>query len=323
MDEIKIREATKSDSPDIVELLKVSLGESTEKSIDNWYWKHYENPFGESKIYVATINSEIVGVRAFMQWKWIEKTSGEELRALRAVDTAVSPHHRRKGIFLSLTQHALEKVAEEKFDFIFNTPNEKSIGGYLKLGWVLNRKIPVALIINPFFWLNSKKKMNAYSETALNDVLRNDFVFSTPFMDSDITCPFSKEYFSWRYVKNPLANYKFFNLDNEVLVVYRLKSTKGVTECRVVDIQLLAPNSNKQIKKAISILVKRYFVVSLLKGVSPKLYPHATSFTSVKIEREGPNMVTKKLNFSEKSYNKMLDANSSYWGFNLGEMELF
>ena len=73
MDEIKIREATKSDSPEIVKLLKIALGESTEKSVQNWHWKHYDNPFGESKIYLATIGSEIVGVRAFMQWQWKEK----------------------------------------------------------------------------------------------------------------------------------------------------------------------------------------------------------------------------------------------------------
>ncbi|MEO2051235.1 MAG: GNAT family N-acetyltransferase [Allomuricauda sp.] len=323
MDEIKIREATKSDSAEIVELLKIALGESTEKSVDNWLWKHYDNPFGESKIYLATIGSEIVGVRAFMQWRWLEKSTGKELRAVRAVDTAVSPHHRRKGIFLTLTNHALEKVTEEGFDFVFNTPNEQSIGGYLKLGWVLNRKIPVGLLINPFFWLSSKKQLEQFSKEAQSDIEKNDYHFNSPFMKSDIICPFSKTYFDWRYVKNPLATYKFFKLNEEILIVYRLKTLKGIPECRIVDIQLLKPGSQDKIGKAIAKLAKRYALVSMTQGLVTSKFLIAPVFIALNIVRKGPNMVTKNLNLSATKYEHLLDKNTSYWGYNLGDMELF
>ncbi|BDW93810.1 GNAT family N-acetyltransferase [Muricauda ruestringensis] len=322
MDEIKIREATKSDSPEIVKLLKIALGESTEKSVQNWHWKHYDNPFGESKIYLATIGSEIVGVRAFMQWQWKEKSTGKTLRAVRAVDTAVSPNHRRKGIFLSLTNHALKMVSEEGFDFVFNTPNDQSIGGYLKLGWVLNRKIPVGLVINPFYWLSSKKRLNEYSAKVKIDILENNHSYNTPFIDADIFCPFSKLYFEWRYVKNPLANYQFYKLD-DVLIIYRLKPLKGFMECRIVDVQLLDPNAQGKIKSAISHLIKRYPLVSMVDGLIGTKLIAGGLYVALNLNRKGPNMVTKRLNFPEHKYALLLDKESNFWGYSLGDMELF
>ncbi|WP_418501169.1 GNAT family N-acetyltransferase [Flagellimonas sp.] len=323
MEQINIREAKKSDSAEIVELLKIALGEGTEKSVANWHWKHYDNPFGKSKIYVATIGPEIVGVRAFMQWKWLEKSTGKELRALRAVDTAVSPDHQRKGIFLTLTNHALEMVREENFDFIFNTPNAKSIGGYLKLGWVLNRRIPVNLLVNPLFWFSSKKKIEKLAEGTVPFLETKNSKFHSPFSKSDIECAFSIDYFKWRYVDNPLATYKYFQCNDSVLVVYRLKVTKKITECRVVDIQLLDPNAHSQIKKALTLLSKRYLVVSMADGIVKATLLSSPFFVALRLQKKGPNMVTKNVNLPESKYQDLLNTRSPYWGFNLGDMELF
>jgi len=323
MDKINIREATKSDSPEIVELLKIALGEGTEKSVSNWHWKHYDNPFGVSKIYVAVIGEEIVGVRAFMQWRWLEKSSGKILKAVRAVDTAVSPNHRRKGIFLTLTNHALQKVKEEGFDFIFNTPNDKSIGGYLKLGWVLNRKIPANIILNPLWWLYSRKKLAILSKKTVETINKNKLDFTSAKTQSTLVCPFTVDFFNWRYVQNPLANYQYFQFNQSILLIYRIKKTKKMTECRVVDIQLLQSDAGKYIKKAISKLIKRYPIVSMDQGILSKHIWQSPFFTSPTLHREGPNMVTKNVNLKENEYDSLLDIHSMYWGFNLGDMELF
>ena len=42
-------------------------------------------------------NGRIVGVRAFMQWRWVQE--GKVYKALRAVDTATHPDYQGKGIF--------------------------------------------------------------------------------------------------------------------------------------------------------------------------------------------------------------------------------
>ena len=66
---MKIRSANNNDIPAIVELLKLSLGESLmPKSVAYWQWKHIDNPFGKSPVLVAEKNGELIGVRAFMRW---------------------------------------------------------------------------------------------------------------------------------------------------------------------------------------------------------------------------------------------------------------
>src|SRR5688500_14713579 len=100
---MEIREATLTDIPDIVSLLRISLGEKLlPKSEDYWRWKHINNPFGTSPVIIAKADGQIVGVRAFMRWAW-ESKSGR-LEAVRAVDTATHPLHQGKGIFSKLTK---------------------------------------------------------------------------------------------------------------------------------------------------------------------------------------------------------------------------
>jgi N-acetylglutamate synthase-like GNAT family acetyltransferase len=48
---MEIRPAHENDIPAIVELLKLSLGESLmPKSEAFWRWKHIDNPFGKSPV---------------------------------------------------------------------------------------------------------------------------------------------------------------------------------------------------------------------------------------------------------------------------------
>jgi hypothetical protein len=52
------------------------------------------------------------------------------------VDTATDPGHQGKGIFRRLTLGAVEELTSAGYDAVFNTPNDQSRPGYLKMGWV-------------------------------------------------------------------------------------------------------------------------------------------------------------------------------------------
>ena len=101
---MKIREATHKDIPQILKVLKASLGETSSKKTEEvWRYKHIDNPFGESLVLVAEESSEMVGVRAFMRWQWQQ---GEQVYfAFRAVDTATHPAHQGKGICRHRLRH--------------------------------------------------------------------------------------------------------------------------------------------------------------------------------------------------------------------------
>lgn len=133
---ITTRQATPADEPQILQLAARTLGWGTE---DRWArlfrWKHDENAFGPSPRWVATDDGRVVGFRVFLRWEFTDG-SGRTYRAVRAVDTATDPDYQGRGIFRTLTMAAIEDLRAEGTDFIFNTPNDQSRPGYLKMGWV-------------------------------------------------------------------------------------------------------------------------------------------------------------------------------------------
>jgi hypothetical protein len=79
-----------------------------------------------------------------MRWEF-RHPSGGVRRMARAVDTATLPSHQGQGIFSRLTTAAVEGLTDEGVNAVFNTPNDKSRPGYLKLGWSEVGRVPVAI----------------------------------------------------------------------------------------------------------------------------------------------------------------------------------
>ncbi|HXF74029.1 MAG TPA: GNAT family N-acetyltransferase, partial [Actinomycetota bacterium] len=132
------------DEEQVLALLLASLGPGPagERSPAFFRWKHLANPFGTSFLLVAEAGGRIIGLRAFLRWRF--ELDGREVRAVRAVDTATHPDHQGRGIFRRLTLEALDALRGEA-DLVFNTPNGKSLPGYLKMGWRVVGRVPVSL----------------------------------------------------------------------------------------------------------------------------------------------------------------------------------
>jgi glycosyltransferase involved in cell wall biosynthesis/predicted N-acetyltransferase YhbS len=141
---LDIREATPDDRPAIIELCRASLGWGYNPRFEQLFsWKHDQNAFGPSYMWVATDGDRIVGLRAFMRWEFVR--GGQVLHAVRAVDTATHPDYQGKGLFTAMTLHGLDVIEDDGVDFVFNTPNDKSRPGYLKMGWQEVGKLPVGI----------------------------------------------------------------------------------------------------------------------------------------------------------------------------------
>ena len=144
-DDITVRSATTADDGAVLALLRDTLGKRPEDPYETFFhWKHRENPFGRSPAWLAEHEHRVVGYRTFLRWEFTSP-QGARIRAVRAVDTATHRDFRGRGIFQRLTLAALDHVAEDGVDLVFNTPNDQSRPGYLKMGWSVVGRLPVAV----------------------------------------------------------------------------------------------------------------------------------------------------------------------------------
>lgn len=241
---MNIRKATESDIPKIIELLKLSLGESMiPKSEVLWKWKHLYNPFGKSPVLIAEEGGTLIGVRAFLRWEFWE--NGKIHKACRAVDTATHPDHEGKGIFKNLTLALIEDIKKEGVDLIFNTPNAKSTPGYLKMEWEKWGKLPLKL--NFHFNKSGNQKVVSTSDwDSISKLIRT--LETTPRQGTTIQTRIVPGYLNWRFRDNPLFSYQFLSDGENYLLVYRIKDGKMGREFRICDL-LLSQKLSKSLKK--------------------------------------------------------------------------
>ena len=140
---LEIRRYTEDDEPAVLGLLQASLGWLADEHHATFFrWKHVDNPFGRSPAWIALDGDRVVGLRVLLRWEF-ERASGGA-RAVRAVDTATDPDYQGRGIFSALTMRAIEELTAEGVHFIFNTPNDQSRPGYLKMGWQVVGRLSVS-----------------------------------------------------------------------------------------------------------------------------------------------------------------------------------
>lgn len=314
---MEIREATERDIPSILAVLKASLGEVSSRKTENvWRFKHVDSPFGKSLILVAVENQEIVGVRAFMRWQW--QQHGNLNKCYRAVDTATHPDHQGKGVFKKLTLKAIEIAKEEQGDFIFNTPNEQSLPGYLKMGWEkvgqLRVKIKPTL---PIYWLSKGTTSYSVDKNIGNSEigrLCEDWNNSNR-KSGKVFTPKSAEYLSWRYENNALQDYQVYSSVGFYIAGY-VKQRKYFKELRIVEVIAEDEKSMKEVSKIVKNWIKKFGATFV------SISDNAGLFKNVKILGNfGPVLTVRKLNVPEKEYRELLQLQT--FNYTLGDLELF
>lgn len=143
--EISVRRATPADRPAVFVLAGRALGwEAGPATERHFAWKHDENPFGPSPMWIAEVDGRPAGFRTFVRWELVAP-DGTVHRVVRAVDTATDPDFQGRGVFTALTLAALDELRADGVAFVFNTPNDQSRPGYLKMGWEVVGTLPVGV----------------------------------------------------------------------------------------------------------------------------------------------------------------------------------
>jgi hypothetical protein len=189
-------------------------------------------------------------VRVFLRWRFRDD-HGEDLSAVRAVDTATHPDWRGKGIFSMLTLGALPDLADDGVDFVFNTPNDKSMPGYLKMGWSTIGKVPVAASLASLRSLGrlrgARTAANLWSEPVEVGVPAAEVFADHEEVETLLAIAGRPERFatdrtpaflSWRYRFEPL-HYRALRLGDSLsdgVIVFRVRRRGRALEATVCDV---------------------------------------------------------------------------------------
>ncbi len=241
--ELALRPATPSDREEVLALLGRSLGSDGDPRYPALFaWKHDENVFGPSPMWVATDAGRVVAFRAFMRWEF--ERGGRVLRAVRAVDTATDPDYQGKGLFTRLTKLGLEEMRADGVDFVFNTPNSQSRPGYLKMGWREVGHVPAAVrFVGPLgavAALRSRVPAERWSQPLdvgepLEEWLRRGGVAGREHQPTDVRevrTRTDEAYLRWRF-GTPVLHYRVVD-NGEAAVIVRARRRGAATELALV-----------------------------------------------------------------------------------------
>jgi GNAT superfamily N-acetyltransferase len=323
--DLEIREYTDADEPAVLELLQASLGWVPDEQYGRFFaWKHRENPFGRSPAWVAVDGERIAGFRIFLRWEF--ERGGVVQRAVRAVDTATHPDYQGRGIFSRLTLHAIEELRRDGVAFVFNTPNDQSRPGYLKMGWQPVARLPV------YFRPRSVGSLLAVARARVPAdkwSLPTDAGLSAPEVLSDreavealvracgardgLQTRRSAEFMAWRYGFAPLAYRVMLAGDHlaDGIAVFRLRRRGAAVEAALCDV--LGPAmSRSRIARLLRNVVRESGADYAIR-IGGRNVARATSYP---LPGQGPTLVWRAV-----AQQSMPPADE--WRLVLGDVELF
>jgi len=334
--------------PEILKLVKVTLGNegAVRKTEAFWRWKHEDNYFGPSYGLYSWDEAQALaaGLRVLMRWRFRD-LAGQELSAVRAVDTATHPAYQRQGIFSKLTRQALADLKHEGVDLIFNTPNASSLPGYLKMGWQIVAKWPVYIrALRPIRMLLRKMAPKPASPPAVNlgeyftptimtwqtfaaryGAALQKFVSSWETQRAQVgfRTPRGVDYLQWRYGQHPHLAYGFFALeDTEGLAgvaILRPNWRYGWQEVVLTELFLRQPDlrlGKTFFKNLIMQLQADYLIAHFPEPSFEKALLKQTGF--YKVPAQGMTFTIHPLSSRSQSG---VEARS--WDLTLGDLEIF
>jgi GNAT superfamily N-acetyltransferase len=325
-DTVLLRPVEATDRDAVVALLATSLRRGDDPRFDLLFaWKHEQNAFGPSVQIVAVDGEAIVGFRAFMRWRFEHR--GRVLEAARAVDTATHPDYQGRGIFTRLTLRALELLHDEGVSFVFNTPNEQSRPGYLKMGWRMVGRPPIAVrprsLMSAVRMAQSRAPAERWSEPSdvgadaaqfLHGEARViDALLSSQPAARGLRTVRSPEYLSWRYGPEFLA-YRVLPAAQGAehgVVIFRVRR-RGAAREVVLD-EVLVPDGDRRVATTlVKALAKRTSADSVIRIDGRAL--SADGF--FRLPRQGPIL----------TWRAVCDAHMpalADWDLTMGDVELF
>ena len=319
--DLEVRGALPDEEPAVLDLMRAALGWREEDPNEQFFaWKHHHNAFGPSPAWVALHDGAVVGYRTFLRWQFLDDRD-RVVRAVRAVDTATDPAYQGQGIFRTLSLRGVAELTLAGDALVFNTPNDQSRPGYLKMGWNLSRRLPVGVLPagprSGVRMLTSRVPAQLWSEATsagldAGEALADEAV-ATALLEHAPRQGFrthrTPEYLAWRTSFAPLRYRLLLASQHDPSqggIIFRLRRRGDAVEAAVIE--QLVPDRRTGVS-----LVRRMlresgadYAIGLRTGPSAGLLP---------LPGQGPLLTTRPLAGSPPS--------AGDWALTLGDVELF
>ena len=327
-----------ADIPAIIGLLTASLGPGPGGADrrELFEWKHLRSPFGRSLALVAETEGRPVGLRTFMRWRLRTSRAPGDIVAVRAVDTVTSSDVRRRGVFSSLTDAAVAACEDEGIALVFNTPNDKSLPVYLKMGWQEVIRWPMRLKVrrpDRLLLAAARRELTAGSSVRppagsallpaaemLERPEAEGFVAGLVTPSSGWFTPRTIDYLRWRYVRCPLPYHALVDGDPpRAMILARLRSRGRLREAVVCE-ALCEPGS----ESVLGLLLRRIASEAAVDHAVAHFgegWPSAGALAKAGFRSIGRLSMTFTVRPVRRVTPDPLDPRS--WSLSLGDLEVF
>lgn len=325
---------TEVDRDEAIALMRLSLGDraAVAKTDAYWAWKHEMSVFGCSYVTGArAADDTLASLRIMMRWSF-SAPGGSVRLAVRPVDTATHVDHRRRGLFKRLTLSAIDDLRAQGAAFVFNTPNENSLPGNLKMGWSVVAKWPLyGRPVSPLRLMGSfgsNARLESWSDIAvrdageLEDLVRENELSRTRVGWRTVR---SFEYLGWRYGRIPDVEYQVVSVrtDGKLSGAVLGRLATGIATLPVfivTEIFSRAPSTRSYrmlLRRAARCISAAYLVAHFADGTMERKALRGAGF--VRIPRRGYVWTARSLDPSVLPD----PISSGAWDLTIGELEIF
>lgn len=320
-EDLVVRAAEPGDDATALPMLRAALGKVDDPHYEAFFrWKHHDNAFGPSPAWVALHNDVVVGYRTFLRWEFLRE-GGTVLRAVRAVDTATDPAYRGLGIFRTLTLHGVAELTRAGDGIVFNTPNDQSRPGYLKMGWSVARQLPVGVMprgpgalvsmatsrVPAALWSEATEVGLDAAVALAGSELAGELLRHAP--TGGVRTSRTPAYLAWRTSFGPLRYRLLLARERDPGaggVIFRLRRRGRAVEAAILEQLVPDARTGARLVRRVLTETGADYAIGLRTGRSAGLLP---------LPRQGPLLTTRPLAASPPSPGE--------WALTLGDVELF
>jgi hypothetical protein len=348
---------TENDKPLLLEAMSNILQETGAHSLDgskesSWNWQYQDLPSGESYVYVAKFQNEIIGYYHIPIYEI--KIADQSFKIGHIQSVAILGSYRGKGVFQKLAEFANVDI-NNYVDIIYTFPNNKSIHTFIKYNnFQLVSTLPVYIlplnianiITSKFKFLKSMKLLwstiDVFISLFSKSLGPNESVKTFINVNSDIENLFSKfeknnlrlsrnkEFLNWRYINSPKGVHKIYGLiQQETLKCVVILKEEKIFSINGLVIMDFAYDTPKDLQKLLTNLFKDknhkkndsesfMFISGLNEGINILKY---CGF--IRIPQK---FVPRKLNLLARWTNKEINkdlTNPSSWLITVGDWDVF